>query len=217
MARFPPTTSRPGAHLTSFCHKPHKRLRRQAPDGHYIATGMLQPADPYEIWLLDVSRGMRMRVTIDPAFDNLPVWHPDGHIVFSLDRHGGSRNLYVVQPRDLNAEPTRLATSDELEYPASVSPDGCEVYYREGTKMTAVSVSYDGDNPALGAPIELVNASYYINPILYQSYDVSPVDGHLLMMNHMDAEAIPEGATELVVVTNWFERLNAHALRPETD
>ena len=48
-----------------------------SPDGHRLASSAGQPKS--EIWVDDLDRGVRMRLTFDPETDNgIPVWSPDG-------------------------------------------------------------------------------------------------------------------------------------------
>jgi Tol biopolymer transport system component len=43
-----------------------------------------------DVWVLDAIRGVTSRLTSDPAFDNVPLWSPDGlHILWSSNRSGG--------------------------------------------------------------------------------------------------------------------------------
>jgi dipeptidyl aminopeptidase/acylaminoacyl peptidase len=52
-------------------------------------------AGPPDIWVYEISRGLRSRFTFDPAADRWPIWSPDGtRVAFSSNR-GGQFNLYV--------------------------------------------------------------------------------------------------------------------------
>ena len=53
---------------------------RLSPDGHKLASSVGQPKS--EIWVDDLDRGVRMRLTFDPETDNgIPVWSPDGKVL----------------------------------------------------------------------------------------------------------------------------------------
>ena len=56
---------------------------RLSPDGHRLASSAGGPKS--EIWVDDLDRGVRMRLTFDPETDNgIPVWSPDGkYLLFS--------------------------------------------------------------------------------------------------------------------------------------
>lgn len=64
-----------------------------------------------DIWVLDLARGVRTRLTFGPALNAFPVWSPDGKwIAYTSDRNGRS-NLY----RKLSdgSGPEELLLSDE--------------------------------------------------------------------------------------------------------
>jgi len=69
---------------------------RLSPDGARLAYVLQDPQSKNaDIWVMDIARGVRTRLTFDPAVDILPVWSPDGsHIVFSSNRKG-YYDLYV--------------------------------------------------------------------------------------------------------------------------
>jgi serine/threonine protein kinase/Tol biopolymer transport system component len=59
-----------------------------SPDGSRLAFVGSMAGNP-DVWLLDVQRGGRDRITSDAAADNNPVWAPDGRrIVFTSSRKG---------------------------------------------------------------------------------------------------------------------------------
>ena len=93
-----------------------------APDGTRVAVA-LGPAANRDIWILDVARATATRFTFDPAWDDDPVWSPDGKsIVFSSER-AGRWDLYI-KPADGSGEERLLFTSDEYKTPDSLSKDG---------------------------------------------------------------------------------------------
>ena len=50
---------------------------RVSPDGGRLAYEDASEGD--DIWVLDLQRGVPMRLTVDPGDDETPVWSPDGH------------------------------------------------------------------------------------------------------------------------------------------
>jgi Tol biopolymer transport system component len=93
-----------------------------SPDGTRVAVA-LGPVERRDIWILDVARGTTTRFTFDPAWDDDPIWSPDGkQIVFGSQRAG--RWDLFIKPADGSGEERLLFTSDEPKSPDSWSRDG---------------------------------------------------------------------------------------------
>jgi dipeptidyl aminopeptidase/acylaminoacyl peptidase len=59
---------------------------RISPQGDRVAVVLGSPED---IWIFDVSRGVRTRFTFNPERDAVPVWSPDGlQIIFTSGKSG---------------------------------------------------------------------------------------------------------------------------------
>lgn len=87
----------------------------------------------YDIWLMDVLRGIATPLTSDPATDLYPVWSPDDkEILFSSSRHG-PYNLYRKKVINLQAE-ERLPVSDLAQFSYDWSPDRKLVLYEQLAK-----------------------------------------------------------------------------------
>jgi Tol biopolymer transport system component/predicted Ser/Thr protein kinase len=61
---------------------------RISPDGRRVAATVLDPSThASDVWLYDLARGVRTRLTSGPTSNAYPVWAPDGsRIVFDSDR-----------------------------------------------------------------------------------------------------------------------------------
>ena len=79
------------------------------------------------------------------------------------------------------------------------SHDGSELFYRNGTRMMAVSVNADG---TIGVPSELFDRVYFsgATPSNPRMYDVAR-DGRFLMLKD------EETANQIVLVQNWSQEL----------
>jgi len=66
-----------------------------SPDGTRLAVGRREPTVPQrDVWVFDLARGNRLRLTLDPGDDLGPKWSADGRwLMFSSDRRG-VRDLY---------------------------------------------------------------------------------------------------------------------------
>ena len=98
-----------------------------SPDGRQLAMQVTASND--DIWLLDLDRGARTRLTTE--FENwTPVWQPDGKaIVFASDREGPF-NLWVLS-LDGTGKPERLTTSASDQTATSISSDGRLLAFQE--------------------------------------------------------------------------------------
>src|SRR5262249_38359484 len=93
-------------------------------DRQKVAVSILDPsAGPPDIWIYDVSRGLRSRFTFDPGADRWPIWSPDStRIVFSSNRKG-QFNLYIKSYAASGTEELLLETERE-QIPTDWSSDG---------------------------------------------------------------------------------------------
>ena len=100
---------------------------RLSPDGTKLAAEVYdrQVSSMYsqsDIWLYDVSRGVRSRLTSGPGSARVPCWSPDGkHIIFSSDRKG-HYDLYE-KAVDGGGKEELVFASEIAKYCESWSPD----------------------------------------------------------------------------------------------
>jgi eukaryotic-like serine/threonine-protein kinase len=101
-----------------------------SPDGARAAVELVDPATSNaDIWIVDVAKQIRTRLTFDPGEDCCAIWSADGQrIVFSSNRTG-RRQLYV-KPADGSGEDSLLYTSDVDKTPASWASSGRALLFR---------------------------------------------------------------------------------------
>jgi Tol biopolymer transport system component/DNA-binding winged helix-turn-helix (wHTH) protein len=102
-----------------------------SPDGQHIA--MYRTVDGNsDIWLMEVERGVRERLTLDTAGEVNPVWSPDRRrIAFSSNRDG-AYDLYV---KSISGPETELLLrTEEPKSASSWSPDGRYLLYRTASR-----------------------------------------------------------------------------------
>src|SRR5581483_7084879 len=66
---------------------------RLSPDGSRAALWIND--QQVDIWTWDFMRSTLTRFTFDPAYDNYPVWAPDGRRLYFTSQRAGPPNLYV--------------------------------------------------------------------------------------------------------------------------
>jgi eukaryotic-like serine/threonine-protein kinase len=99
-------------------------------DDTKLAVGIRDPqTKTRDIWIFDLLRGAKMRLTFDPADDLDSVWSPDGtQIAFSSDRTG-VRNIYRKAADGSGTEELLLGGKDGQKNVEDWSPDGKYLIY----------------------------------------------------------------------------------------
>lgn len=101
-----------------------------SPQGDRVALQI--DAGVNDIWVLDLARNVRTRLTFGPVANTTPVWSPDGKwIAFASIRNGHS-NLYRKRSDGSGTEET-LLENDQADTAEDWSPDGKYLLYSHGT------------------------------------------------------------------------------------
>jgi len=104
-----------------------------SPDGTHVAFVHRDRAagdDNLDVWVEDVARQMRTRVTQDPAIDVLPVWSADGRELLFRSNRSGFSDLYRKK-LDTSAPETLVLGSANRKDPSDWSADGSSVLVTE--------------------------------------------------------------------------------------
>jgi eukaryotic-like serine/threonine-protein kinase len=159
LAYFPGGESSVGTQLILYDRsgKPLKTLGERtsymdpalSPDGKQLAylTG-----DPlWSVWILDLERGTRTRVTFDPEVKTNPTWSPDGKTVAYLSRSAAKNTTIVTKPSNgTGAERTLVDEPDyNLHFPHFTADGKYIVYMREqaGHAVSIVARPVSGGDP----------------------------------------------------------------------
>jgi Tol biopolymer transport system component len=125
-----------------------------SPDDRRVAVELANADGHYDLWILDVARGVASRLTTDPADERDPVWSPDSkEIVFSSDA-SGDQNL--LRTSLLGSQPPVPLPGGVGQTP--VKRDIAESWIREGNTLvfmiwgtaadrTLQAMSLDGSGP----------------------------------------------------------------------
>jgi len=108
---------------------------RLSPDGEKLVSNAGTPMS--EIWVDELARGVRMRLTVDPDTDHgVPVWSPDGStILFGALAGKARRGIYRKPANGAGGEDLLLPSEnpDTQVWPTSWSGDGRFILYSHGS------------------------------------------------------------------------------------
>jgi eukaryotic-like serine/threonine-protein kinase len=100
-----------------------------SPDASKLAF-VLETNGVGDIWVVDLARHTKTRITFGPQYSGLPVWWPDGKsIVFNYGATSSGESLYRQNADGTGSKEKLLETPGISEIPFSVSPDGRYIAY----------------------------------------------------------------------------------------
>jgi serine/threonine protein kinase/Tol biopolymer transport system component len=113
-----------------------------SPDGKRLAV-MIESGSSQDIWVVDLQRQTKTRITFGPARCFLPAWSPDERWIYYSSSKGNSNHIYRRASDGTGGEETVLATEGISETASSVSSDGKYLaYYRADPKSTTKTDVY---------------------------------------------------------------------------
>ena len=99
-----------------------------SPDGRHVAVLGIEDNNP-DVWVHEVGRSLKRRLTFDAAMESQPIWSPSGKEITFRSARQGNDDIYI-RPADGTGEPRLLAGTPMNERPSDWSPDGKYLLYR---------------------------------------------------------------------------------------
>jgi Tol biopolymer transport system component/DNA-binding winged helix-turn-helix (wHTH) protein len=111
-----------------------------SPDGQRVAVEARE-SDNLDVWVYDLARGSRARLSFDPATEILPVWSPDGEQVAYSSWRSGNTDIFVRRS-DGGAEEKTLVATPAHERVSDWSRDGKQILYSREDPKTGWDLWY---------------------------------------------------------------------------
>jgi eukaryotic-like serine/threonine-protein kinase len=124
-----------------------------SPDGNHLAA-VISDKNNGDVWVFDLKRGTRTRLTFDPNWDIQPAWSPDGTLIYyaATSRQG----IYEVA-----SDGSGKARFIHAGLNATLSADGKWMTYEQDnadTRSDAFVIPFPCDTSAVGVPIAATKA-----------------------------------------------------------
>jgi Tol biopolymer transport system component len=124
---------RSGKHLSDVGDAVDQMAITLSPDGTRAVASLLDSArNTRDLWIYELTRGLRTRFTFDPADDVLSVWSPDGKEIVYSSRQKGRLDLYRKSSDGAGAETPLFSDSQNNLYPSSWHPREASIAYYTG-------------------------------------------------------------------------------------
>ncbi|MDX2474247.1 MAG: protein kinase, partial [Candidatus Krumholzibacteria bacterium] len=111
-------------------------------DGRFMCMGL--PNDrsgTFDIWQLDIERGLSTRLTFNSESEWMGVYSPDGKSLILLSDQVGHSSIYRI-PSTGGGTLEPLVVNDEDNYPGSFSPDGQTLYFSSADSLGLMHITF---------------------------------------------------------------------------
>ncbi len=132
-----------------------------SPDGKNLASPISDGTN-IDIWIFDLARGLRTRLTFDAAPDYDPVWSPDGRSIVFASLRKGQYDLYRKAANGSGAEELLYADSSNKR-PYDWSHDGKVLLYQafsDGSDIWWLPLTTEASGKPL-KPFPVVNTPFF--------------------------------------------------------
>jgi serine/threonine protein kinase/Tol biopolymer transport system component len=169
-----------------------------SPDGKVLLFNEISPLTGYDISCLNTEdENIKQSLQTESWTEHNAVFSADGNWITYQSNQEGLNQVYVSP----FPEPAPKKISTGGGYNPLWSPDGKEIFYRNGDKMIAVTIETEPEIRVINSEV-LFEGLYYTDS--NRSYDVSQDGQRFLMIKETEEH---QAATQLIVVLNWFEEL----------
>jgi dipeptidyl aminopeptidase/acylaminoacyl peptidase len=191
-----------------------------SPDGKSLATieATLNPLQ-VDIGMMSMEGDREMKVLLQEEYWEIePQISPDGRYMAYQSNESGKGNIYVRTFPDVNEG--RWQVSNDGGNSPLWSPDGSEIFYRNGDATLVVPVetepTFNHGNPKI-----LFRGTYLselVSQVTSTPWDIHPKTKKFLMIKtpESNGEASEAAAPQpkIIIVTNWFEELKDKVPEP---
>lgn len=105
-----------------------------SPDEKQLAVGRSIEGN-LDIWVVDLDRDTPTRLTFHESVDVLPIWSPDGRVIYFASQRSGRFQIFR-KAADGSAEAEQVHEGEHDQAASNVSPDGKYVVYQENHPET---------------------------------------------------------------------------------
>jgi len=172
------------------------------PDGGQMVFEQATPSDDLYLMSLDGSTEPQPLLN-SPHNEMDAVISPDERWIAYASDETGQLEIYVRPFPNVGGGTWQISDGGGIE--PLWSPDGSELFFRNGVGFFSVSIRSEGAAITRGTPEEMFAGLYMNNLGSTPNYDMSP-DGQRFLV--VDESNRPSERAALVVVENWFEELN---------
>jgi len=169
-----------------------------SPDGKLLAFSEQNTVTRRDIWVLQMGDRKATPIIKTPADESVPRFSPDGHWIAYVSDESGRPEVYV-QSYPASGQKSQISTSGGRE--PVWSPNGAELFYRDGKKMMVADIK---TTPSFSAakPRLLFEGNYEGALASRANFDISPDGNRFLMLQPADKG---QSTTEIRIVRNWLD------------
>lgn len=118
-----------------------------SPDGTRVAVAIFTGQGSSDIWIFDLRRSAKTRLTFGTAILRYPIWTPDGKTIYYGSNVKGAYHIYA-KASDGTGSDQVILEDEAFDYPRDVSPDQKYLAYmrpaadgKGGTEVWALPLS----------------------------------------------------------------------------